>query len=499
MATYLDPLRRAERCFGDRAALIDADRRLTYGDLAVRARRLAGAMGRLGIRAGDRVAVHAENSVQYAELMLALPAAGIVVVPLNIRHAIPELEAMVEATGPRLLVTDHHAPAVVEALARRIDQVLDFGEDWERIVADGPEVVTTNGVHEDGLAVLFSTGGTTGRSKAVMMTHGNKLADAYHVLVASRLETDDTWLVMGPLFHASGSYHLVPCTWVGAAQVYLPRFEVGAALEAIERHGVTITFGVPTMVRQMVERQRASAHDLGTLRLLGHGGSPITLKDLQAAHETFPGVELMGQYGATEMGPLATTLEHQERLLGTDQFRSCGRPVVGMHLEVVDDEGRPLPVGEVGEIAVKGTAVMPGYWQEPAATKEVLIDGWYHSGDLGRLDEHGLLYILDRKKDMIITGGENVYGVEVENVLIRYPGVVEAAVFGVDDDHWGQVVHAVLVSEEVIDGEAVRSFCRDHLAGYKIPKVVRSQADPLPKSGAGKILKRELRQDVDHG
>jgi long-chain acyl-CoA synthetase len=142
---------------------------------------------------------------------------------------------------------------------------------------------------------------------------------------------------------------------------------------------------------------------------------------------------------------------------------------------------------------------MPGYWQEPAATKEVLIDGWYHSGDLGRLDEHGLLYILDRKKDMIITGGENVYGVEVENVLIRYPGVVEAAVFGVDDDHWGQVVHAVLVSEEVIDGEAVRSFCRDHLAGYKIPKVVRSQADPLPKSGAGKILKRELRQDVDHG
>jgi long-chain acyl-CoA synthetase len=331
-----------------------------------------------------------------------------------------------------------------------------------------------------------------------MMTHGNKLADAYHLLVASRLQTDDVWLVMGPLFHASGSYHLLPCTWMGATQVFLPRFEVGAALAAMEQHGVTITFGVPTMVRALTERQRARPHDLTSLRLLGHGGSPITEKDLRAAHETFPHVELLGQYGATEMGPLATTLEHQERLLGTELFRSCGRPVVGVDLEVVDDDGRPVPLGEVGEIAVRGTAVMPGYWQDVAATKEVLVDGWYHSGDLARMDEHGLVYILDRKKDMIITGGENVYGGEVENVLIRYPGVVEVAVFGVDDEHWGQVVHAVVVSDEPIDGEAVRRFCRDHLAGYKIPKQIRVRTDPLPKSGAGKVLKRELRQDAAH-
>ncbi len=339
MATYLDPLRRAERCFGDRAALIDADRSLTYGELAVRTRRLAGAMGRLGIRAGDRVAVHAENSVQYAELMLALPAAGIVVVPLNIRHAIPELEAMVDTTGPRLLVTDRHAPAVVEALARRIDQVLDFGEDWERLVADGPEQAPGGGVHEDGLAVLFSTGGTTGRSKAVMMTHGNKLADAYHVLVASRHETDDTWLVMGPL--STPPVDLVPCTWVGAAQVYLPRFEVGAALDAIERHAPrspsACDDGPPDG-----RGQQAHPYDLGSLRLLGHGGRPPA-EGPAAAHETFPGVELMGQFGATEMGPLATTLEHQERLLGSERFRWWAVPSSGCTSRWSTTRGGPSP------------------------------------------------------------------------------------------------------------------------------------------------------------
>jgi len=195
------------------------------------------------------------------------------------------------------------------------------------------------------------------------------------------------------------------------------------------------------------------------------------------------------------MGPLATTVEHQERLLGTERFRSCGRPAVGVEIEILDEDGRALPVGEVGEIAVRGPAVMRGYWNNEQVSAEVLQGGWYLSGDVGRFDDQRLLYILDRKKDMIITGGENVYGAEVEDVLIRYPGVVEAAVFGVDDEEWGQAVHAVLVSEDPLDAQAVRGFCRDFLANYKVPKEIRVQREPLPKSGAGKVLKRQLRQD----
>jgi acyl-CoA synthetase (AMP-forming)/AMP-acid ligase II len=502
MHTFLAPLRRAEECFADRLALVDDERRLTYGEVGVRARRLAGALAARGLRPGDRVAVYAENSTQYAEVTLALPAAGIVVVPLNIRHALPELQAVLEDTAPRLLLTDRFQPEIADALGGAVEQVVVLGDDFERLVAGGPEVGLGAGVHPDDLALIYCTGGTTGRSKGVMLSHANKIHDAFALLSSSRLEHDDVWLVMGPMFHASGSFHIVPCTWVGATQVILRRFEVHAALAAIERHRATVTFGVPTMVRQMTELQRHDPHDLSSLRLLGHGGAPITLKDLQAFHETCPHVELVGMYGATEMGPLATAVEHQERLLGSERFRSCGRAVIGQELAILDDDGRALPVGEVGEIAVRGPAVMMGYWENKEATEAVLHDGWYLSGDVGRLDEQHLLYILDRKKDMIITGGENVYGAEVEDVLIRYPGVVEAAVFGVDDDEWGQVVQAVLVCEEDLDVEAVRTHCRGFLANYKVPKRVRVQRDPLPKSGAGKVLKRELRlleQDAPHG
>jgi acyl-CoA synthetase (AMP-forming)/AMP-acid ligase II len=227
--------------------------------------------------------------------------------------------------------------------------------------------------------------------------------------------------------------------------------------------------------------------------MISHGGSPIAVDTLRRLHRAFPGAQLVHMYGTTETAPIATSFEHEERELDSPRSRSCGQPAVGVDVAVVDPDGGPLPAGAVGEVVIRGANVMRGYWNKPDATARAIVDGWYHTGDLGYRDDDWFLYLVDRAKDMIVSGGENVYSTEVEDVLYGHPAVLEAAVFGIPDEHWGEAVHAVVVPRSPVTAAELMAHCRGAIAAYKVPKAIEVRAEPLPKSGAGKVLKRELR------
>ena len=264
-------------------------------------------------------------------------------------------------------------------------------------------------------------------------------------------------------------------------------------LDIVEREGVTATLGVPTMVAAAVEEQLARPRDVSSLRLFSHGGSPIAMEVVRRGRQAFPATQLVHLYGATETAPLVTGQPHEEQLLGTPLEKSAGQAVVGVEVVIRDPDGNPLPDGEPGEVTMRGNNIMAGYWNKPEQTAAALRDGWYWSGDVGRLDADGHLFLLDRSKDMIISGGENVYCTEVEDALYTHSAVLEATVFGIPSERWGEAVHAVVVlRSEATEAELI-DHCRTLIAGYKVPRSISFQTDPLPKSGPGKVLKRELR------
>jgi acyl-CoA synthetase (AMP-forming)/AMP-acid ligase II len=284
--------------------------------------------------------------------------------------------------------------------------------------------------------------------------------------------------------------------WLGCPQVPVPVFDPKAVLDTIERQRCTVAIGVPTMLAALAEEQLSNPRETSSLRAIVHGGSPIATETVRRFHSAIPNAELVHIYGATEMGPLATTLRREEQVVEGPRARSCGQAVLGVDLCVLDSDWQSLPAGEVGEIAVRGPNLMRGYWKKPEQSAEVMRDGWYRSGDLGYQDDEGFVFLVDRAKDMIVSGGENVYGTEVEEVLYKHPAVLEAAVFGVPDEKWGEAVHAVVVarpSAADLTAAELIAFCREQLAGYKVPKAIDFSSEELPKSGPGKILKRELR------
>ena len=286
---------------------------------------------------------------------------------------------------------------------------------------------------------------------------------------------------------------MLATAWAAGRHVPLRAFDPAAALDLIEREGVTATVVVPTMLAAMAEAQRARPRNVSTLRLISHGGAPVATETLRRAHAVFPTAELMHIYGATETAPIATVLPHEERVLDAPRARSCGQPSVGVAIRILGPDGAAVAPGTVGEVGIRGDNVMQGYWNKPEATGAALVAGWYRSGDVGYQDDEGYVYLVDRAKDMIVTGGENVYSTEVEEVLYRHPAVLEAAVFGIPDARWGEAVHAVVVPRHDVDPDELVAHCRAAIAGYKVPKRIELRQEPLPKSGAGKVLKRELR------
>ena len=493
MLTFADPLHRAEQCFGDSEAIVDGARRLSYAELATRCRRLAGAVSRATER-GDRVAVLGANSHRVLEAWLAVPCAGRVVVPLGTRLCEAELAEVLKDSGAKLLLTDRPREQL-GSLTGLVDRTIGLADEYEDWIGDAPEFQLGAGVAEDDVAGLFYTGGTTGRPKGVMLTHRAKIADTLHLQACVRLSSDDRWLVLGPMYHASGTFQALLSTWLGATQILMPGFDAASALDHVEKECATIAFGVPIMLSQLADEQRRRPRDVRSLRLMGFGAAPANTPLLRRFHDAFPGTELVSMYGATELGPMGTTLEHMERWIDSERARSAGRPVPGVRMRILDPQGREQAPGEVGEVVARGPNIMAGYWNAPEATREVLRDGWFHTGDLGYFDATGCLYLVDRSKDMIVSGGENVYSIEVEEALSRHPEVLECAVFAVPDEKWGEAVQAAVVpcGGTSPSEEELRGHCRRHLAGYKVPRRIEIRSEPLPRSAAGKLLKRDLR------
>jgi long-chain acyl-CoA synthetase len=487
--TFVDPLIRALSVGPDRTAIVSENRRVTYRELWSRCRRLASVLKHAGAGPGDRVAILAANSNQYIEAYLTLPAAGLVIVPLNTRHAMPELQYALTDAEAKVLLTDRD-PA---ALGELVDTVISMPDEYEALLDSADESELGIGVTENSLAGLFYTGGTTGASKGVMLSHRNLIANAFHFMTVSPPDQDNVFLVMAPLFHAAGSNGVLSGVWAASCQVPLKVFDPAVALDLIEQHRVTHTLGVPAMIAALAELQHREPRDVSSVRHVAHGGSPIATAVVRRAHAAFPAAEFCHVYGATETSPLITGLRNEEQLLDADRGRSCGQPLIGVQVRFVDLDGREVPTGEVGELAARGPNVMLGYWNKPEQTAEVLKDGWYRTGDMGYIDDEGYVFLVDRAKDMIVSGGENVYCSEVEEVLYKHPAVLEAAVFGVPDEQWGEAVHAVVVLRQDVSARELIDSCRQHIAGYKIPKAISFSEKELPKSGPGKILKRELR------
>ncbi|MDX2381885.1 MAG: AMP-binding protein [Acidimicrobiia bacterium] len=492
--TFLDALGRAMTIAADREALICGDRRRTYRALKRRIEQLHAVLHDAGIRRGERVAIISANSDAMVELYCGLPMAGFVQVPLNFRWADPELAYALEDSGAQVLVCDRD-PGALRGRVERVIRI-DDGEYDTLLSGATPRPFDDVELTESDVAGLFYTGGTTGASKGVALTHRNLVANASNINAIQPMGGADRYLLMAPLFHAAGSVSVLQSIFAGATQVVLPAFDPAAMLELIETERITHTLGVPAMVAATVEEQLLRPRDVSSLEVYGHGGSPIALEVVRRGVTAFPGVQFVHVYGATETSPIISGLTNEVDLLDVPRGRSAGQPALGCQVVIRRPDGTPADTDEPGEVTVRGPNVMAGYWNKPGQTEAALRAGWYWSGDVGSMDDGGFLFILDRSKDMIISGGENVYCTEVEDAIYTHPAVLEATVFGVPDEQWGEAVHAVVVrrdGNDAIDADALMEHCRAHIAGYKIPRKIDFRTDPLPKSSAGKVLKRELR------
>ena len=489
MYTFAQVLTRAlSTAPGSCAVVCNGDRR-TYAELGLRCRRLAGAVRRLGLVPGDRVGVMGLNSDRYLELYLGLPAAGFVLVPVNSRLAAAEMRAILDDAGVNVLFADADYPG-----AAAVERVLTMPGDYEELIASADEAPLGDEPAEGDLAALFYTSGTTGAAKGAMHTHRSLVSSGLHFMATWPFDRETRWLVASPMFHTGGVIGTLATVWGGGTHVIMPRFDPDLAIDLIEREAVTHTLLVPTMLAAAAHAQLARPRDVSSLRYLSHGASPISVETLKLTREAFPGAELLHVYGTTEATPIMTLLPHEERILDTPRVHSCGQPAVGVELRVVDSDRNEVPPGAVGELIARSPSVMAGYWQKPEQTAEVMRGDWYLTGDLGYADEESYIYLVDRAKDMIVSGGENIYSTEVENALSSHPAVEEVAVFGVPDPHWGEAVYAVVVCRTDVTPDELIAHCRTQIANFKVPRHIELHTDPLPKSAAGKILKRDMRE-----
>lgn len=496
--------RRRDLC-PHKTAIVDGARRVSYGELHARVAAVAGGLRGLGIQRGDRVAILSLNRLEYVELLFAAARLGAMLVPLNWRLTSPELAFQVSDSRPRVLVVDPALADLAEALRRRpeaaavervvrLPDVSGTGEadlpaavPYETLLSAGP--AAPQGASGDPLLILY-TSGTTGRPKGAVLAQATQFWNSVNIGTALSLVADDVTLNVLPMFHSGGLGLLtLPSLHLGATAVLLPRFDSAAVVRALVEERVTAMFAVPAIYQALLEDEGFRRLDLRRVRF-SCGGAPCPLRVIEAFRER--GVLFQQGYGLTETAPTLTLVP------AADAFRkagSVGKAALHAELRVVDEEGRDVPPGVVGEVWARGPNLFAGYWDRPEATREVFVDGWFRTGDLGRLDEEGFLYIVDRRKDMIISGGENIYPAEVEAVLYQHPAILDAAVIPSPHPRWGEVPLAVVVLRpgHTLTAEELFTFCTPHLARYKIPRSL-VVVDELPRNAAGKVLKRVLRE-----
>jgi long-chain acyl-CoA synthetase len=501
-------LHRALQNHPDKTATIFGERRQSFQQLADRVARLAGALAGLGVNAGDRVAMLAQNSDRYIEYFQAVWWAGAVANPVNTRWSVQEIAySLVDCDSRVLIVDDQHLPLVDRILAEApcVRTVIHAGDQaspagmlsFDALIREaGPAADAMRS--GDDLAAILYTGGTTGFPKGVMLSHANFWISSVARMAEMGGQPGSISLIATPLFHVGGAGRLVGQSIGGNTLVVLPSFTAESVLREVERCGVTDLMLVPTMLQMLLDHPSFERGKMATIRRISYGASPIALPLLERTLDLFPGVEFASAYGMTETAASVCgnpPANHGPDARSSGLVRSVGRTGYGCEIRVVDSDGCEVPRGTVGEVIIRGGCVMLGYWNRPEETAAALRSGWLHTGDGGYIDHDGHLYIVDRIKDMIVTGGENVYSAEVENVLSRHPAVSVCAVIGIPSAQWGESVHAVVVLKPDMPGseEELRAHCRSLIAGYKCPKTIEFRS-AMPLSAAGKVVKAQLRK-----
>ena len=511
-----DTLKKAYRLFPQKEAVVCGDRRWTYREFFGRLSRFSCYLRKVGIEKGDRIAVLHPNCHYFLEVYYAIALRGAAAVPLNYRLSAGELALIMNDAGVRVLIVDPRFRQIVEQMQNdlpTVEKIIWTGDKkdalpegsrnvrYEEIVAEVSAQVPEVEVTETDIAQIYYTSGTTGRPKGVMLTHKNVTVHALGTIAELHLTDRDVWLHAAPLFHLADAWATWAITWVGGTHVLVGEFDPPAVLSAIEREKVTLTNLIPTMLNMLVNYSGVKDHDYSRLRVLLSGGAPIAPEVVRRIVDTFQ-CDYIQTYGMTETSPyltLSILKEHLLRKSPEEQLRfksKTGREFIATELKVVTDEGREIKRDEkeVGEIIVRGDTVTPGYWQLPEETARAIKNGWLYTGDMAVMDEEGYVTIVDRRKDMIITGGENVYSTEVENALYLHPAVLECAVVGVPDEKWGEVVKGIVVLKPACEAteEELILFCKERIARYKAPKSIDFISE-LPKTGSGKIEKKKLR------
>ncbi|MGJ8669679.1 MAG: acyl-CoA synthetase [Oceanococcus sp.] len=500
---------RAEQQNGDLPSTLFQGESMTWRQTAERIRKTAGGLQSLGLQRNDQIAILSLNSCQYLEALFAVPLMGARVVPLNIRWALPEFVYSLNDSASKALMFDKTFLPLVEQLRAQevcVEQYLFMGDaqdcpDWAQPlseVAERGDPISDFVYSDQSLAGIFYTGGTTGFPKGVMLTHTALFTSALSMVATNDADASCSYLHAAPMFHMADLAACYMFSALCARHVIIPAFDPVAVLNSIEQAQITDALLVPAMVQMVFDHPDFDAKKLRSLKRILYGASPMPEGLLRRVMAALPDVEMTQAYGQTELAPIATMLPPADHVTEGERsrlLRAAGQSSYAMLLKIIDDEGNSLPVGEVGEVCAMGPNTMVGYWNKPEQTAETLKNGWVHTGDAGYLDAQGYLFLVDRVKDMIVSGGENVYSAEVESVVSTHSSVAQVAVVGIPDDDWGEAVHAIVILKagESGDVQSIIAHCKEQIAGYKCPKSVEFRTEAFPLSGAGKVLKRELR------
>ena len=508
MLTMSSALDRAARYYAQKPAIVDREGSFTWTEHVERIACLASGLQGMGVGQGQAYGLLSPNTFRYCEWLHAGYWMGAVPVPINLRLAPPEIAYILENAGCRVVGVDDAFRDLFDAPELAPWRETLFSMSGDPADAAGPHhegIIAANSPAplyesaEDDTATLLYTGGTTGRSKGVQLTHRNVVANGMQVGHTVGILTDDIYLHIAPMFHAADLLG-TGFTLMGAAHAYLAAFTPADALGTIQDLKVTWSMFAPTMIIMMLQQEDVSAYDLSSLRAFLYGSAPMAAEWVKRTLEAFPHIDLIQGYGLTETSPILTIIngkEHKEAVASgnLDRLKCAGRPVVGVDMRILDDDGSEAPTGQSGEVAVRAPNVTKGYLDLPEENAKAFRDGWFHTGDVGYFDDEGFMYLVDRKKDMIITGGENVYTLEVEAAIYKHPAVGECAVVGIPDDKYGEALFAAIVPQpgESVTADELVKHCREHIGGYKIPRQYAFLPE-MPKSAMGKILKTELRK-----
>lgn len=502
-------LARNARKFPKKLALVDGYKRMSFSELNERVNRLAESLIRLGVKKGDRIGVLLHNCSQFIEIYFASARVGSIFCPYNNHFKQRELLDVLNYSEPSVLFVDPDFWGIVDQIKGEIKSIKHYvclSEEYqgclsyEELIARGEDREPDVSIHEDDVCSMIFTAGTTGKPKGALRTHRHLVMNAIAGVIELKVDYEESVLITFPMYHVAGEDNIVRHSFMPNT-IHVRRegkFNAREVLSYIEKERITRCQLVPTMIHTLIQEPDIGRYDLSSLKMIVYAGAPMPVELIRRALQVF-NCGFAQLYGQTESGPLTTILKPEDHVTDDEKkvkrLASSGKPVINYELRIVDEEDKDVPTGEVGEIIVKSESMMKGYWKLEEETRKKLRNGWLHTGDLGRMDEDGYVYIVERKDDMIISGGVNVYPREIEEVLYKHPKVSEVAVVGVPDEHWGEIVKAVVVLKEGAEAtpEEIISFCGEHLAGYKKPKSVEFWNE-LPKSPQGKILKRKIRE-----